>query len=114
LITGNPPETRVGKLRAFWEGITANPQLNWTAQLVDCFTRGDASRQLLNQTSAISALLAGAPGFFDLRFPPPWLRPAGSIDATSFYHTTVLTATLERLIDFERINAGGTRFSLGP
>ena len=113
LIAGNPPETRVDKLRAFWEGITANPQLDWTAQLVDPFTQGDTTRQILNQTSAIFALFAGAPGFFDLRFPPPWFRPAGSIDATSFYDTTALAATLERLIDFERINAGDTRLSLG-
>jgi NTE family protein len=113
LIAGNPPETRVDKLRAFWEGITANPPLDWTAQLVDCFTQGDATRQILNQTSAMSALFAGAPGFFDLRFPPPWFRPAGSIEASSFYDTMALAATLERLIDFERINAGDTRLSLG-
>jgi len=31
IIAGNPPEQRVAKLRAFWEGITANPLLDWTA-----------------------------------------------------------------------------------
>ena len=30
IIAGNPPEQRVAKLRAFWEGITANPLLDWT------------------------------------------------------------------------------------
>ena len=113
LIAGNPPETRVDKLRAFWEGITASPHLDWTAQLLDSFAQGDTTRQILNQTSALSALIAGAPGFFDLRFPAPWFRPVGTPHATSFYDTTRLTTTLERLIDFERINAGTTRLSVG-
>jgi NTE family protein len=113
LIAGNPPETRVDKLRAFWEGVTASPHLDWTAQLLDSFGQDDTTRQILNQTSAISALLGGAPGFFDPRFPAPWFRPVGTPHATSFYDTTRLTTTLERLIDFERINAGTTRLSVG-
>src|SRR6516165_6378172 len=28
LIAGNPPEARVDKLRAFWEGVTENPWLD--------------------------------------------------------------------------------------
>ena len=95
----------VDKLRAFWEGVTAIPHLDWAAQLLDSFGQGDTTRQILNQTSALSALIAGAPGFFGLRFPPPLFRPAGSIHATSFYDTGGLATTLERLIDFERINS---------
>ena len=53
LIAGNPPETRVDKLRAFWEGITASPHLDWTAQLLDSFAQGDTTRQILNQTVQI-------------------------------------------------------------
>jgi NTE family protein len=113
LIVGNPPEARVDKLRAFWEGVTANPHLEWTAQFLASFGQSDATRQILNQTSAISALLAGAPGFFDLRFPSPWFRPAGSTHATSFYDIGGLATTLERLVDFDRINAGTTRLSVG-
>ena len=52
LIAGNPPETRVDKLRAFWEGVTAIPHLYWTAQLLASFGQGDTTRQILNQTSA--------------------------------------------------------------
>jgi NTE family protein len=29
IIAGNPEVERVAKLRAFWEGITANPLLDW-------------------------------------------------------------------------------------
>ena len=56
----------------------------------------------------------GAAGFFELRLPPPWLQPAGSPEATSFYETKLLRATLERFVDFDRINAeAATRLSLG-
>jgi NTE family protein len=50
LIAGNPPEARVDKLRAFWEGVTASPHLDWTAQLLDSLAQGDTTRQILNQT----------------------------------------------------------------
>ena len=113
LIAGNPPEARVDKLRAFWDGVTTNPHQDWTAQVLASLAEGDAARQILNQTSALSALIAGAPGFFGLRFPPPLFQQAGAIHATSFYDTSDLATTLERLIDFERINAGATRLSVG-
>jgi NTE family protein len=63
--------------------------------------------------NAVSALSAGAPGFFELRVPPPWLQPAGNLEGTSFYETKRLRTTLERFVDFDRINAGATRLSLG-
>jgi len=38
---------------------------------------------------------------------------AGSPEATSYYDTAPLMSTLERLVDFDRINAGHIRFSVG-
>ena len=55
----------------------------------------------------------GAAGFFTLRQPAPWLHPDGALEATSFYETKLLKSTLERLVDFDRINAGDMRFSVG-
>jgi NTE family protein len=43
----------------------------------------------------------------------PWLQPAGAIEATSFYDTGDLKRTLERLVDFDRVNGGTTRLSVG-
>jgi NTE family protein len=43
----------------------------------------------------------------------PWLQPGGTIEATSFYDTKDLKRTLERLVDFDRLNAGAPRFSVG-
>jgi NTE family protein len=55
----------------------------------------------------------GAQGFFVPRIPVPWLQPAGSLEATGYYDSAPLKVTLERLVDFDRINADEMRFSIG-
>jgi NTE family protein len=111
LIAGNAPRARVDKLRAFWERVTAQPCCDWSARLF--LAKGDAVRQWLNQMNASLALACGAPGFFTPRVPPPWLYPPGTMDATSTHDTSSLRTTLERLIDFDRINANQMRLSVG-
>ena len=59
------------------------------------------------------AVIAGTAGFFAPRYPPPWLYPSGTVDATSFYDTRQLKDTLERFVDFDRLNAGAIRPSVG-
>ncbi|MGO8920261.1 MAG: patatin-like phospholipase family protein [Stellaceae bacterium] len=113
LIVGNPPESRVDKLRAFWQAVTAPPWWTGKEHPGSLFAKGDAARGLLNQISAGVALTSGAPGFFAPRIPAPWLAPAGTAEATSYYDTAALRGTLERLVDFDRINAGETRLSIG-
>ena len=113
IIAGNAPDQRVAKLRAFWEGITANPLPDWAIASDALLPKGDLARSLFSQLSAISATLTGAAGFFVPRQLHPWLSPAGTLEATSFYDTKLLKTTLERLVDFDRINAGETRFSVG-
>ena len=113
LIAGNAPGARVDKLRAFWEGITAAPWWSLSERASWLAPKGDAARQWLNELNAGVALVAGAAGFFAPRFPPSWLHPPGTPDATSVYDTSGLKATLERLVDFDRLNAGEIRFSSG-
>ena len=67
----------------------------------------------VNQMRSLGILLGGAPGFFTPRMPPPFLHPPGSAAALSFYDVAPLKATLERLVDFDLINAGAMRFSVG-
>jgi len=111
LIAGNSPETRIAKLRTFWERVTAKPCWDWSELLLSA--KSDVVRQWLNQISASSALAGGAAGFFTPRFPAPWLHLSGTLAATSFYDTSRLRQTLEGLVDFDRINAGHMRFSVG-
>lgn len=113
IIAGNRPRERVAKLRAFWEQVTANALLEAMAGSNGFEPKGNLARVFFNQLSANFAVTAGAAGFFGLRLPPPWLHPAGAPEATSFYETTALKSTLERLVDFDRINAGAMRFSVG-
>ena len=113
IIAGNPPDTRIDRLREFWAQVTADGPWSGAGNTCIGLARGDAMRQLLNQMSASFAVVSGARGFFKTRPVPPLLQPAGTMDATSFYDTRELRGTLERLVDFDRINAGTTRFSVG-
>jgi NTE family protein len=113
IIAGNPPEKRVEKLRGFWELVTKDVLGRWMPGFLTTSMQGDWLRGVLNQVSANSAMLGGVPGFFTPRHPPPWLRPTGTIEATSFYDTAKLKSTLESLVDFDRINAQEMCFSVG-
>jgi NTE family protein len=113
IIAGNSPTDRVDRLREFWVQVTADGPWSGAGNACIDFARGDAMRQLLNQMSAGFAVANGARGFFKARPILPWLQPAGTTAATSFYDTNGLTRTLERLVDFDRINAGAARFSVG-
>jgi NTE family protein len=111
LIAGNPPEIRVEKLRTFWETVTRPPP--GAPYLAGGVPSHDTTHRLVNQARALGTLVAGAPGFFAPRLPPPYLYPPGTPQALSYYDTGPLRATLERLVDFDRINDGGMRFSVG-
>ncbi len=111
LIAGNSPDKRVERLREFWEAITTPPfgmpDMEWL-QL-----KGEFAHGVVNQARSLGALLGGAPDFFKPRVPPPYLQPNGTLEAISYYDVTPLRATLERLVDFDLINAGAMRFSVG-
>lgn len=117
IIAGNPPQTRVERLREFWTQVT---DTSLSAVAAPWFGDGqplagvrDLVHGWFSKVSAWQALVAGAPGFFAPRLPPPWALPPGSLESTSFYDTSALKSTLERLVDFDRINAGEMLFSVG-
>jgi len=111
LIAGNPPEKRVERLREFWEMVSRSPLGIPYFKSVEL--RGHFLHQLVNQVRATNILLFGTPHFFSPRLPPPGLWPWGSPDKASYYDNSELKPTLERLVDFDRINAGHIRFSVG-
>jgi NTE family protein len=106
IIAGNPPEKRVARLKEFWEMVSA--PLPWNP-----ISSGDRARSLFNDTSAALIATFGVPGFFTPRFPPAPVWPPGSPQSQSYYDTAPLRATLERLVDFDRINDLKTRLSVG-
>lgn len=113
LIVGNAPNRRVDRLREFWNEIT-NQSLGGAADnLLASTILGDWQRGVVSQLSAGLAMTIGAPGFFAPRLLPAFTYPSGAIEATSFYDTSRLKSTLERLVDFDRINSGAVRLSMG-
>jgi NTE family protein len=109
IIAGNAPKDRVGRLRQFWELISANPM---TPAGIETSFEGDMARMYLNQLGAANVIIKGVPGFFVPRIPGPWYNPAGSVEATSYYDTAPLKSLLEEMIDFDRLNAGKMRFTV--
>ena len=110
IIAGNPPKRRVDALREFWNAVSTSP---FGIPYFRHVKYDDTQHQLLNQVRAMGVLLFGAPNFFVPRMPSPAVWPPSSPDKASYYDNTPLRATLERLIDFDRINAGEMRFSVG-
>jgi NTE family protein len=106
IIAGNPREKRVERLKEFWEMVSA--PVPWNP-----VTKSDRGRLLFNETSAALIATFGVPGFFTPRFPPAPLWPPGSPQSESYYDTAPLRKTLERLVDFDRINDLKTRLSVG-
>ncbi len=111
IIAGNPPEKRVQQLRAFWETVS-QPSFG-VPRIPGLDIQGEYMHAAFNQLHSLGILIAGAPGFFTPRLPPPFLHPPGSPHAVSYYDVAPLKGTLERLVDFELLNAGATRFSVG-
>ena len=113
IIAGNPPNSRADRLREFWTQVTLNAPWHWSGAPFTDLTNSDHTRNFLNQVNASFAAVFGASGFFSARPLAPWLQAGGTLAATSIYDTGALKTTLERLVDFDRINAGMTRFSAG-
>jgi len=106
LIAGNPPERRVGRLRAFWNLVSSHV-------LAQPVLPGEQARSLFNEASATYAAMFGLPGFFEPRMPPALAFPPGAPEALSVYKTNPLRRTLEELVDFDLINTGKMRLSVG-
>ena len=103
IIAGNAPGNRVKRLRSFWEEVTAHTSL-WPSAL------GGSHAVWQQRASSLIAVMFGQPGFFAPRAPQDWFSPGKLI---SYYDTSALKGTLERLVDFDRINnAGETRVSV--
>src|SRR5580700_7620475 len=106
IIAGNEQEQRVDRLKEFWEMVSK--PVPWNPIL-----KGDRSRTVFNETSAALIATFGVPGFFTPRIPPAPLWPQGSPQSQSYYDTSPLKKTLERLVDFDRINDLKCRLSVG-
>ena len=106
LIAGNAPAQRIAKLREFWQQVSSG-----AGQSLPDLGGGQSAA---GQWSAMSGMLFGIPGFFTPRMSPALLMGSAA-PVLSYYDTAPLKATLERLVDFDRINAAkkDIRLSVG-
>ncbi|XHR98880.1 membrane protein [Sphingomonas sp. DBB INV C78] len=106
IIAGNPPAKRCQQLRRFWEGVTA-----WLPSFP--IWPNDNVREFLHEWSAGHVATFGVPGFFVPRAVPPMLAMPGTPQALSFYDSAPLAATLDSLVDWDLLNDGPVRLSVG-
>ena len=111
LIAGNVPERRVTRLREFWEVVSTFPFA--PPPLPAELHRLDGARDAVNETNATIAMLFGVAGFFAPRVPAAPFQPPGTLGAISYYDTEPLKRTLERFVDFDLLNSGKVRLSVG-
>lgn len=116
ILAGNPPERRVERLREFWETICrpaySNPLID-LGELANFWPSHTGARAAANVYSAFRTTMEGQAGFFTPRMPPPWLDPLPGVETASYYDTAPLHATLEKLVDFDLLNDGRVRVSVG-
>ena len=62
IIAGNPPNSRVDRLREFWTHVTSSAPWDWLGNPLGDLARSDDTRNLLNQMSANFAVAFGAHG----------------------------------------------------
>ncbi len=115
LIVGNPPEKRLERLREFWTTVCAPSSLlslPYEAEQALFGMFGNDMRKAVTAIQATQTMLYGQSGFFS-----PRLSAMGTLSGdpakASYYDTAPLQQTLLRLCDFDRINNGDIRFSVG-
>jgi NTE family protein len=105
LIAGNPPGERLERLREFWRQVEWRDPLGF-ARAVPAWFAGPFSNA--------DTVARGVRGFFEPN-PTSWLgvRTPVGLDNASYYRTAPLRQTLARLVDFDRINGGAMRLTVG-
>jgi len=106
LIAGSRPADRVANLRHFWDLVSSRLDLGVSSD-------NPPVRRMANEFSAMSAITSGIPGFFAPRLPTPYQWFFNPDLRISYYDTEPLIDTLNELVDFDLLNDGPTRVSLG-
>lgn len=116
IIAGNAPADRVNALRGFWNDISQRADLftHMSARMPAWPGFEDMARRWSSAWAATRTLFEGQQGFFSPRMHEPFAgfarkRP----DQLSYYDTSALRATLLKHTDFDRINRGDIRVSVG-
>lgn len=103
LIAGTQPGERLDKLTEFWRRVETGSSLPAALPM----WLGQATRNLM-------ALGGGVPNFFEPQ-PMAFLNPHWPLgtEGAGYYSVAPLAATLGKLVDFDLLNTGPTRLTVG-
>ncbi len=104
ILAGNAPEDRLPKLNQFW----AESMVHTSGSL----SITEKGRQIYNGVHAALTMMHPRPSIFRHRLPGPWSMLPGVPNDVALFDHGPLRHTLERLVDFDRLNAGEVRFSV--
>lgn len=105
IIAGNTPCEQLSKLEELWDSVS---KPSYWEYLVP-----ESLRKWYNMGCALKALCFGRPHFSKPFFLNPYLAPAGSPAAMGLYDNSPLRSTVEKMTDFDLINAQKVRLTLG-
>jgi NTE family protein len=104
IIAGNPIAQRLERLREFWSRTESRPP-GLLSTLAPMFG---------NPATEFTTLLAGVPGFFSPSMSLFWgLDARVGVEHAALYSVDPLRKLLPQLVDFNRVNSGTPRFTLG-
>ncbi len=102
LIAGNPPEIRLEKLKEFWHRVEHGRIFE------------GPFGHMLSPMRTMNAIMSGIPAFFT---PNPMAFMGQKIplgpESAGYYSVAPLRKTLSELVDFDLINSGKTRLTVG-
>jgi NTE family protein len=102
LIAGSKPGERIEKLREFWHRVEHGQIFDWP------------TTNLFNPLRTMSAIMSGIPSFFR---PNPFAFMGQQVQLGSenagYYSVDPLRQTLSELVDFDVVNNGPTRLTVG-
>jgi len=104
IIAGNPPGQRMERLGRFWDRMQGHSGNPWEA-----FWSAWAAHY-----GNLNTYTKGIPGFFEPNPRSAWgVHTLLGVEQAAFYSTAPLRETLAGLIDFDYVNAGAGRLTLG-
>jgi len=106
IIAGNPPEQRVSKLREFWQQAARGSAFGLAPG-------SGKPREYYNAAHALQTLLMGRPGLFTPRLPGVLSILPGMPPDVALFDSKPLVATLQRVIDFDVLNAAEVPLLIG-
>ena len=104
ILAGNPPGRGLERLRKFWTEAAPHALPGAPA--------GPRGRRAYNGAHVALTASFGRPGLFAHRYPGLWSMLPGMPGDVALYDHAPLRRTLERFVDFDRLNRAETHFTL--